>query len=44
MCYHNLQAIQYGREMSYVTLIWSLIKCELMTKFIVQLKIDMDLY
>ena len=21
VCYHNLQAIQYGRELSYVTLI-----------------------
>ena len=28
-------AIQYGRKLSYVTLIWSLIKCKLMAKVIV---------
>ena len=38
MCYHNLQAIQYGRKLSYVTLIWSLIKCKLITKAIERLK------
>ena len=32
MCYHNLKAIQYGRKLSDVTLLWSLIKCKLMTK------------
>ena len=32
MCCHNLQALQYGRGLSYVTLIWSLIKCKLMTR------------
>ena len=32
MCYHNLKAIPYGRKLSDVTLLWSLIKCKLMTK------------
>ena len=31
----SLQAIQYGRELSYITLTRSLIKCKLMTKYIV---------
>ena len=34
MSYHNLQAIQNRRGLSYVTLMWLLIKCKLMTNLL----------